>query len=808
MQNRFKAMLSIYLLLIIVLTIGLFILTDLTVSLLVLTAFLVLTLSYYHLDKSMHERILKHRKSELDELKALFKKKSALDEHIINTMPTGIIILDETYNITFANATAKRIFDNVLHDRPLEKIHEPIFKALQSQRLKKAETFNIYNHYYSVQYAKHAQALFIDNVHEKIEIKNAYQQKTMAIGVLHLDNFEEALSILDVKKRNEIQGEYLGLLDKWAMDNECHLVPVTASKIFVYMYRKNLEHIISQEFDVLDDIAQISKEHDLVVSLSGGFACANIPLAVLASTAEEALDLALSRGGDQIAINIQGENFKYFGGNTNTQEKRTRISSRIHAQKLDLLFAPASRVFIMPHTFPDCDALGSAIGMMKMAIAAKKDAYIVVDFDALDPTVAKIITLMEYEYVSLLDHIISPEKALSMMDKQSVLILVDHHSHGQLISDKVLQKSNTLAIIDHHRKLSDAIEEVDVAYIEPYASSSSELVVEMLSVFPKTVELNPFEATIMLAGMIVDTNNFTYRTGARTFEAAAILRKFNADTYKIRNILRESFKDIQIKGDLFRRAEIISKRFALVVVPDEIEADRSLLAKVADDLLEIEYVVAAFAIGDIDSNEVGISARSLEGFSVQRIMEAFGGGGHLNNAGAQLENEDKHDVKAKLQKHLEQLKQEGRPMKVILQKDVKNQGKKGEIVEVAPGFGNYLLTSKQAIEATPENLQAIEDEREKAHQAELQHIEDMKALKKQIDYRAVKVYVKLGKGGKFFGKITTKQISAAFKEQHNIDLDKRKIQLEEDINALGTYTLNVKLHKDIQAQFELLVLEA
>ncbi len=808
MHKHTKAISGIFLLSIIALAVGLFFLTNHITALLVLLVFLVLVVSYYILDKKNQYKILQTQKTELGELRQLMKHKSSLDEYIIQTMPTGIIILDNDDNIVFANETAKQIFDNQLVDKSLANIHQPIYKALSDKHLRQAQTFNIYNTYYSIRYIEETQALFIDNIHEKVKLKNLYAQHTTVIGVLHLDNFEDALSILDVKERNEIQGKYLGLLDTWAADNECHLVPVSASKIYVYMHRKNLENIIAQDFDVLNDIAHISKEHDLVVTLSGGFACANIPIALLATTAEEALDLALSRGGDQIAINLQGEAFKYFGGNTNTQEKRTRISSRINAKKLDLLFETASTVFIMPHTYPDSDALGSAIGAMKMALAAKKEAYIIIDFDALDATVSKIMTLMEYEYVALLDYIISPEKALSLMDKHSALILVDHHSHGQLINDKILQKSHTLVIIDHHRKLTDAIEDVEIAYIEPYASSTSELIVEMLSVYPKEVSLNPFEATVILSGMIVDTNNFMYRTGARTFEAAAILRKFGADTYKIRNILRESFQDIQIKGDLLRRAEVINKRFAVVVIPDDIDADRRLLAKVADDLLEIDHVVAAFVIGDIEDRQVGISARSLEGFSVQKIMEDFGGGGHLNNAGAQIENTDKPQVKQQLKDYLEELKQEGRPMKVILQKDVKNQGKKGEVIEVAPGFGNYLLTSKQAIEATQENLQAIEDEQKQAQQAEAQHIEEMKALKKRIDHRAVKVYVKLGKNGKMFGKITTKQIADAFKEQHNIEIDKRKIQLDEAISALGTYSVEVKLHKDIIAQFELLVLEA
>ncbi len=737
----------------------------------------------------------------------ILRRKESIEERILNDIPTGIVMLNDALKVEFANSFAKAIFQNPLEERSLSTLHKSLYDMIVNGTLNYPRIVKIYEEHYEVHYHDHEQSLYFYKVGELERLRKAYADHTTVIGVLHLDNLEDALSVLDVQERNEIQGKFLGALDHWAEHYDFHIVPITNSKLYVYLHNKNLDAVIKDEFSIINEIAHISRENDLMVTLSGGFAGANIPISNLADIADEALDLALSRGGDQIVINIQGEDFKYFGGNTNTQEKRTRISSRINAKKLDMLFDDASKVFIVPHIYPDNDALAAAIGVLNMALAAKKEAYIVLDFETLDKTVKKILRQMEYEYIVLLDYFISPEKALQYQDNDALVVLVDHHSKGQLINEKLVSRSKNIAIIDHHRKLSDAIENTLLSYIEPYASSSCELVVEMLNVFPKPVDITAFEATIMLSGMIVDTNNFMYRTGARTFEAAAILRKYGADPYKVKTILRESLKDLQIKADLLQRAEVISKRFSLVIVPDSFEPDRQMLARIADDLLEIDHVVAAFAIGNVASDTVGISARSLEGYNVQLIMEKFGGGGHLNNAGAQLSDTTLEQTREELIKILEESKQEGRPMKVILQKDLKGKGKKGEIIEVPAGFGNYLLTSKQAIEATPENMQLIENEKEKAKEQAKQAYEEAKALKKRIDYRAVKVYVKLGKNGKLFGKINTKQIAEALEEQHGIKIDKRKIQLDNPITALGTYQIEVKLHKDVTATFELLVLE-
>ena len=763
---------------------------------------------FYHYYFKEKDQRLKRLKNAILDKDTLIKRKQKVEEKLIYDIPTGIILFDDVLNIVWANQYAKTLFQNTLINRNIALIHKPLKELISQEERPNEVVMRIYEEYYDVLYDDKLKALYFYKASEREEVKRFNYEYTNVIGMIHLDNLEDAISVLDVQERNEAQGRFLGALDDWSEQFGFYIMPISVSKIAVFMNRKNLLDLIDSQFSIINTIGQLSKESDLMVTMSGGFACANIPLDQLGELAESSLDLALSRGGDQVVINVTGEPLKYFGGNTNTQEKRTRISSRLNAQKLAMLFEQSNVVYIMPHRFPDTDAFGAAIGVLKMALSMNKEAYVILNFDEMDKTVRKIIQLLEYEYVSLLENIITPEEALVDLHRDDLLVLVDHHSFGQVLNDDVLNKLTKRVIIDHHRKLSDAITDAKLSYIEPYASSSTELIVEMINVFAHDTVINPFEATVMLSGIIVDTNNFMYRTGSRTFEAASILRKFGADTYKVKQILRESLKSIQVKSELLTLAEVVKKRFAIVVVPEGIESTRTLLAQVADNLLDIDNIVAAFAIGKIDNNDIGISARSLEGFNVQVVMEKFGGGGHLNNAGAQIAETEISKVKQSLVDYLENAVQEEKPMKVILLKDVKNKGKKDQVIDVAPGYGNYLLTSKQAIEATPENMQILEAQKDEIKNQETALLEAMKQLKQRIDYRAVKLPIKIGETGKLYGKISTKQIADALKEQHNIDIDKRKIQLDQPIDALGNYQVQVKLHKDVTASFELLIVEA
>ncbi len=757
-------------------------------------------------NREKNQRI-KWLSKKLDDTKDTLNRKDIVEKKMVSELPLGIIIYDEYFNIKWANGYSKDIFENALEQRNLEVVCVDIFEHLK--KAKQDETFitKIYTHEYEVALNASEQIIFLTQVTEREEIKRKYDASVGVIAMLNLDNLDDAVSVLDVSNRSFVQGRYLEALEVWGEEYSFYITPLTNSKLIAVMNKANLQNLVKNEFKIVEKIAEISRENDLLVTLSAGIACSNIKLNKLGDIAQDALDLALSRGGDQIVVNIEGNDLMYFGGNTNTAEKRTRITTRTNTQKIERLFDDCKNVYIVPHIHPDTDAFGAAMGILKLAQAYSKNAHIVLDRDNLDRTVTKIMQMIEYEYITLLDYIISPQKALDEIGREDLLILVDHHSYNLTIDQKLITKTKNLVIIDHHRKLSDAIPEALIQHIEPYASSSVELITEMIDLTTKDVEINNFEATVMLSGIIVDTNNFMYRTGSRTFEASAILRKYGADTFKVKTILREGLEEIQLKSQLLSLAEVIHKRFSIVIIPRDLDVSRNLLAKVADDLLDIEDTIASFAIGYLDDQTVGISARSLEGFNVQVVMEKFNGGGHLNNAGAQIETEDIKEVRLDLIQILNESVQEEKPMKLILIKDLKGKGKKGEVIDVAPGYGNYLLSSKTAIEATHENLHSIEMEKAKQEEEERKTVEDMRALKDKIEKLPVKVYVKIGENGKLFGKVSTKQISDAFKKQHKLEVDKRKIQLKGNISALGNYRVEVKLHKNVLAKIEVLVVE-
>jgi len=759
---------------------------------------------YYYRGK---DRKISWLSKKLKETQDIVDRKDIAEKKVIAEMPLGIIVFDESLIVKWANNCAKDIFENILIKRNIETLSTEIFNNLIDKQPSKILVMKIYMHEYEVEFDFENLILYLTQVSEREEIKRKYDDATDVIAVINLDNLDDAISVLDVSERSYIQGKYLQVLENWGEDFGFYLVPITNSKLIAIMNKSNLLDLIENEFKILNEISDISKENDLLVTLSSGIGCANVKFNKLGDIAEDALDLALSRGGDQIVVNIEGNNLRYFGGNTNTAEKRTRITTRINTQKLEKLFDESNRVFIMPHVLPDTDALGAAMGILKLAQAFNKEAYIVLDSEGADKTVKKIIQLISYEYITFLDYIITPSIALDYIKKDDLLILVDHHSYGQTMEKRIISKTKKLVIIDHHRKLTDAVPNALISHIEPYASSSVELVTEMIDLASNEVEINQFEATVMLSGIMVDTNNFIYRTGSRTFEAAAILRKYGADTFKVKTILREGLDEIQMKSQLLSLAQVIHSKFSLIIVPTNIPTTRNLLAKVADMLLEIDNTVASFAIGYFEDGMVGISARSLEGFNVQVIMEKFNGGGHLNNAGAQIETNDIEKVKVELIEFINEAIQEEKPMKVILIKDVKNKGKKGDVIDVAAGYGNYLLSSKNAIEATTENLQSIETEKAKKEEIERRLFEEMKSLKEKIEKLPVKVHVKIGDNGKLFGKINSKQIAQEYKKQNGLDIDKRKIQLKDNMSALGNYSIDVKLHKNVTAKIEVLVVE-
>ena len=743
--------------------------------------------------------------NKIRELNKTSKHKLNSEDIALNYLPVGIILYDEGDEIVYANAQAKDYFSNVLVGRSLKIISKDLSENV-AKRIGKF-ILDIYDKKYDIIHYPKNKTIYLFEVTDREVTKEKFLNSTDAIGVLKLDNFSDATENLDFQDKANIQGLLLGAIDNWCSRHNIYFNNLRPEKTIIFLNRHQLQEMMDEKFEILNIISDISKNNDLRITISIGIACFEADAKSLGEAAEEALTLAEDRGGDQVVVNLKNQPLKFYGGKTNTAEKRSKITAKVNSRALEDFIDSAKDVYVMPHIATDVDAFGSAIGVLEMALAKKKSAKIVLDFENVDQTCSKVLDMLNQEYIKLLEYLIHPEDALTSVGQDSLLVIVDHHSTVQSIEPRLVEKTKHIVVIDHHRRLDNILSEVLINYVEPYASSSVELVTELIDLYDTNVTLDPFEATIMLAGMLIDTNNFSYRTGARTFEAAARLKRYGADPFKARLMLRESLDDIRTKSNLVNKARIISNHFAITSLSDDELTDRVQLAKTADELLEIDNIIGSFAIGNIGNNTIAVSARSLDRFNVSVVMEQLGGGGHLNNAAAQIKDTSITEVAEKIEEIIKEVYKEETTMKVILVKDVRGKGKKGDIIDVATGFGNYLLTSKQAIAANTANIKTLESEKTKQALEESKELEKAKELKEEIEKSPIKLFVKLGESGKLFGSINTKQIADELKKSYKINVDKRKIVLEENIHSLGTYEVNIKLHKDVTAVINLQVLE-
>ncbi|MBU1141904.1 MAG: 50S ribosomal protein L9, partial [Firmicutes bacterium] len=578
--------------------------------------------------------------------------------------------------------------------------------------------------------------------------------------------------------------------------------------LVVVLYRKQLNLMIQDKFDILDKVRLISTQNQVRVSISMGIASWEVNYEELGIYAQNAIELAEKRGGDQVVVNIQDQKIAYFGAKNDASAKNSRVGVRINAQTIKDFIDKSSNVFIMGHSQADLDAFGSMIAVYHMAKASKKPAFLVIDEQKLDRTVQKIYLIVKEDLPALIESCVSSELAVKQINQDSLLIIVDTQSPKMVMSTEIMEKINKLIVIDHHRVGEESFNAI-FSFIEPYASSTIELMMELLNFYNmgEEIKISALEASIMYGGLVVDTNNFSYRTGSRTFEVAARLRDLGADVTEVKLWLRRDLMRTLEINTLLGNVEIYLERFAFVITSD-VYQDRILLAQVADAALQINGVDAAFMIARMNPNTIGVSARSYQNINVQILMEALGGGGHLNSAAAQIENTSVHDVYDQLKNYIDlEYGGGGEPVKVILLEDVKGKGKKDEVIEVAGGYGQFLVTQKKGLLATEENLSELNKAKEDAFEANQRHIDLMKKLKAEIDNKKVTLGIQIGQDGKLFGSVTTKQIVEAFEQAHHILIDRKKIEMSSDINSVGIYTATVSLHKDIKAQFEVHIIE-
>ncbi len=740
-------------------------------------------------------------------------------ETAFNELPIGIMIIDDDYKVVWSNKQAKNIFMSPLDKLNIKTLSSSLFKKLDNElNLNNAKgddkekivqfKDDIYGQIYNVQYLIEYRVFYFTNITEHEDLVDNYMRKTTAIGYINIDNLEEALSDFDVQERAEYQGKIMACIGEWANEFGFFIRAYNDTRYMIIMNYEQLVYVMASNFTILDDVKVLVRTTKLVrITLSIGISCCDVDMKTLNSDAEAQLESALTRGGDQAVVKI-GKEVHYFGAKTDPIIKTSKVDIRNKSQELQDLMRNSSVVFAIGHKNIDADGFAATLAIYRLAVSLGKEAYIIFDDKSCDETVKRIYHQIEREHQSLMNNIIHPNKVERYMDASSLLMIVDCQSEGQLSDSYFIKKFSKIGIIDHHRQGQGAIQNPKYYYCQPSASSSVELIVELFEFCDEPIDFTEIEATWLLLGMVVDTNNFVYRTSSKTFEVAAMLDKYGADMGIVKKYLRENHQEKIVRYELLQDLEILHKMVAIAVQKNkDMILDRATIAKVSDELISIEGVELGITVGLIGENEVGVSARSLGMLNCQMIMEKIGGGGHLNNAAAQFKKSNVEDVVKKLKAVIDEYFEKEVSMKIILIKDVKGKGKTGEIIEVPAGYGNYLLTSQSGIVASPENIKALEREKEEENKRQLKELEEKKELKKRIEETEVVIKAKIGNEGKMFGSITTKQIADAIKEKLGVDIDKRKIILNTNMNALGTYEISIQLHKEVTATIKVHVVE-
>lgn len=484
---------------------------------------------------------------------------------------------------------------------------------------------------------------FIDDTKYN-DLFDLYNSSKLCIGIAMIDNYEEVMQRAMPEERAELVTNVERMIMEWAKETG-GLIVKTERDRFLYIFEQQfLSGIEKEKVSVLDKVKSMNENSDIKVTLSIAISNEGNSNFEKYKSALAAMDIVLGRGGDQAVIRKDGK-YKFYGGNTIEVEKRTKVKARTVAGSIANLIKESDNVLIMGHNHIDIDAIGSGLGMYRLAKTLEKEAYIVSEpkGKSLGKFLKSFSENPEYEGV-----IISEEEAEEMIQLNTLLIIVDTHKENYVEFPELLQKIERRIVIDHHRKAPEAITDALVLFHEVYASSAAELVTEIIQYAADDVKLTLLEAESLYGGIMVDTKNFTFKTGVRTFEAAAYLRKFGVDIIRVKKWFQADLESYNVIAEIVKNVEIINDTIAIAIYDNVEDEDANLIcAKAADELLTISDITASFVMGKI-GEKVFISGRSIGDINVQIILEKLGGGGHITLAGAQLEGFSLEDAKAEL----------------------------------------------------------------------------------------------------------------------------------------------------------------
>lgn len=581
-----------------------------------------------------------------------YKIKRSEQEALLK-MPIGILMLNDSAEVVWVNPTMQKLFgQEEILGKKLTEADEELAKVINDNMSNKDSVeIKWQDKRFNMLVQSDINVVYLLDITHYAEIQKQYDDSRLVIGQIFIDNYDEVTQSMNDTNISNLSNYITNELSSWASQMGMFLKMIDEDHYFVLAYTKSLTQMEKEKFKLLDRIRKRTSKQNFPVTLSIGLAYGGTDLAKLSRLSQSNLDLALGRGGDQVVVRgVDDSQARFYGGKTNPMEKRTRVRARMISQALQELMSQSDDIFVMGHARPDMDSIGACLGIRRIAKMNGKQCWLVLDTDNLHSDIQRLLDEID-NYPDIKESIISPEEALQKATKKSLLLMLDLSKPSISMSPELYdQLKNRVIIIDHHRRGEEFPENPMLVYIEPYASSTCELITEMFEYQSRYSDdpINKLEATAMLTGIIIDTKSFSLRTGTRTFDAASYLRSVGADSQMSQHFMKENVQSFLQRNHLIDRVEFVGNGNAVVVGENDRAYDPVTAAQAADSLLTVSGVQASYVVTHRSKDIIGISARSNGETNVQIIMEKMGGGGHLSNAATQIEDRDILDVRKQL----------------------------------------------------------------------------------------------------------------------------------------------------------------
>lgn len=575
----------------------------------------------------------------IDELDYSFDE---ITKNVVFQMPFPIVILEDGKTIKWHNSNFKELFEaKNLIGKSVNNFITDFSQIDFSKQSTDPITVDIYDKVYEFYYSTIKREKFddeltfvygIDNTSDE-NIKKIFKDRRLVVLTMYIDNFDDLRQSTKASDRSSLTGEIDRIIMNYFEKFGAMVRKYENDRYMVMIHYDDYKKIYDSKFKILDLVREVKKGNSIQPTLSVGVGLSGSKPIDIYEESRISIDIALSRGGDQVVIK-EGDNYEYFGGKSKATEKISKVRSRVISQALKRMVETSSKVFVMGHNNPDMDSFGSALGIYEGIKSIGKECYFVLN--EVNKPIENIYNRTVEDLEGFRENVVTEIKALELMDQGSLVIVTDNHRKNSTEAPSLIDRTEQIVIIDHHRRGNDYIRNATISYIEPYASSASELVTEILNYFDESFKARVPVAEALLAGLTVDTKNFVYQTGVRTFEAASILKRWGADSIIIKRMFKDDFEIVKYKSEVIADSTVVNDFIAIGHFNREMDGSTLIASQAADDLLNIKGVKASFVLTR-SNDKIHISGRSLGDISVQLILERIGGGGHLTSAATQLD---------------------------------------------------------------------------------------------------------------------------------------------------------------------------